>query len=137
MKKRSEAFEKGLAMRKRVLGDEYVERAFKKADEMTMPLQEIVTEFAWGGVWTRPGLPLKTRSLATLAMCVALNRPKEIKIHLRGAVRNGCTRTEIRELLLHSFIYCGGPAALDGFAAVVEALPQIEKEEKKRKRATS
>ena len=125
----SKMFQKGLAMRKRVLGADYVERAFKNADDFSMPFQEIVTEFAWGGVWTRAGLPLKTRSLATLAMCVALNRPNEIKIHLRGALRNGCTRTEIRELLLHAFIYCGGPAALDAFHTVVAALPDIERAE--------
>jgi 4-carboxymuconolactone decarboxylase len=134
----SKMFQKGLAMRKRVLGADYVERAFKNADDFSMPFQEISTEFAWGAVWTRPGLPLKIRSLATLAMCVALNRPNEIKIHLRGAIRNGCTRTEIRELLLQAFIYCGGPAALDAFHSVAAALPEIERAEglskKKKKR---
>jgi hypothetical protein len=80
-------------------------------------------------VWTRPGLPLKTRSMLTLAICVALNRPHEIKLHLRGAVRNGCTDEEIRELLLHAFIYCGGPAAVDGFNNVRALLPTIRAEE--------
>jgi 4-carboxymuconolactone decarboxylase len=127
---RSKTFKAGLAMRKKVLGGDYVDRAFKNADGFSMPFQEIVTEFAWGAVWTRPGLPLKTRSLATLAMCVALNRPNEIKIHLRGALRNGCTKTEIRELLLQAFIYCGGPAALDAFHTVVAALPEIERAER-------
>ena len=83
-----------------------------------MPFQEVATEMAWGKVWTRPGLDLASRSLVTLAMCIALNRPNEIKIHLRGALRNGVTLLQIRELLLHSFMYCGGPAALDACATV-------------------
>ncbi len=128
---KSGTYKKGLAMRKKVLGADYVQARLDSADAFTRPLQDIVTEFAWGGVWTRPGLPLKVRSLITLAMCIALNRPAEIKIHLRGAVRNGCSRTEIRELLLHSLIYCGGPAALDAFHAVVSALPEIERAERK------
>jgi 4-carboxymuconolactone decarboxylase len=128
-------FKAGLAMRKKVLGADYVERAIANADDLGMPFQEIATEMAWGKVWTRPGLDLPTRSLVTLAMCIALNRPNEIKIHLRGAVRNGVTRVQIRELLLHSFMYCGGPAALDACAVVRTALPEIEAVEKAAKKA--
>ncbi|MBA2961977.1 hypothetical protein GON04_20850 [Ramlibacter sp. MAH-25] len=129
MKKQSSAFQAGLAMRKQVLGADYVEKSLAEADEFNRPFQEILTEFAWGTVWTRPGLSLKTRSMLTLAMCVALNRPHEVKLHLRGAVRNGCTDEEIRELLLHAFIYCGGPAAVDGFNNVRALLPTIRAEE--------
>ena len=93
----SEGYKAGLAMRKKVLGDDYVERSFANADDLNMPFQELATEFAWGKVWTRPGLTLKERSLATLSMCIALNRPAEIKIHLRGAVRNGVSREELRD----------------------------------------
>jgi 4-carboxymuconolactone decarboxylase len=117
-------------MRKKVLGAEHVEETMKRTDRSMMPFQEFLTVFGWGGVWRRPGLSLRTRSLLTLAMCIALNRPNEIKLHLRGAIRNGCTKTEIRELLLHSFIYCGGPAAVDAFNVVVEAFPEIEAQER-------
>ena len=129
-KPKSAAYQAGLAMRKKVLGDDYVERSFNNADDLNMPFQELATEFAWGSVWTRPGLTLRERSLATLSMCIALNRPAEIKIHLRGAIRNGVTRAELRELILHSFLYCGGPAALDAYKAVRDELPLIEAAEK-------
>ncbi|MEY3380987.1 MAG: hypothetical protein RL468_1585 [Pseudomonadota bacterium] len=127
--KPSKAFENGLAMRSKVLGPEYVKRSFATADDLNQPFQQLATEFAWGSVWTRPGLSLHNRSLATLSMCIALNRPEELRIHLRGAVRNGVSREEIRELLLHSFLYCGGPAALDAYRVVREELPLIEKSE--------
>jgi 4-carboxymuconolactone decarboxylase len=127
-KTKSPGFKAGLVMRKKVLGKSYVEKSFANADDLNMPFQEIVTEFAWGKVWTRPGLGLRERSLATLSMCIALNRPEELRIHLRGAVSNGITRAEIRELLLHSFLYCGGPAALDAYKVVKDCLPQIEAE---------
>lgn len=127
---RSAAFEAGLATRKAVLGPDYVDNAFANADDLCMPFQELSTEFAWGTVWNRPGLTLRERSLLTLAMCIALNRPNEIRIHLRGAVRNGVKREQIRELLLHSFLYCGGPAALDATHVVRSALPEIEAAEK-------
>lgn len=126
----SPGFKAGLAMRKKVLGADYVERAIANADFLGMPFQEVATEMAWGKVWTRPGLDLASRSLVTLAMCIALNRPNEIKIHLRGALRNGVTLLQIRELLLHSFMYCGGPAALDACATVRAALPEIQAAEK-------
>jgi 4-carboxymuconolactone decarboxylase len=132
---KSPAYKAGLAMRKKVLGDDYVDRAFQNADDLNLPFQNLATEFAWGSVWTRPGLSLRDRSLATLSMCIALNRPAELKIHLRGAIRNGITRTELRELILHSFLYCGGPAALDAYKAVRDELPLIEAAEKAAKKA--
>jgi 4-carboxymuconolactone decarboxylase len=136
--RKSKAFNAGLAMRKKVLGADYVERSFRNADEFSSPFQELATEFAWGSVWTRPGLTLRDRSLITIAQCIALNRPNELKIHLRGALRNGVTKTEVRELCLHSFLYCGGPASLDAFHLMRAALPEIEALEKnapKNKRA--
>ena len=131
----SAAYKAGLAMRAQVLGPDYVQKAFDNANDLNMPFQEVATEFALGSVWTRPGLSLRDRSLATLSMCIALNRPAELRIHLRGAIRNGITRTELRELLLHSFLYCGGPAALDAYKAVREELPLIEAAEKALKQA--
>ncbi len=119
------AYEEGLAIRKQVLGADYVEKTLKDADEMFMPFQQLLTEFAWGKVWTRPGLDLKTRSLLTLVICIALNRPHEIRLHLRGAIRNGCTHEEIRELVLHAFIYCGGPACVDAVNVIKASLPDI------------
>ncbi len=127
----SQGFLDGVAMRSKVLGPDYVAGAFNNSDDINMPFQEIATEMAWGKVWTRPGLTLRERSLLTLAICIALNRPNEIRIHLRGAVRNGVTRVELRELILHSFLYCGGPAALDAYKTVREAWPDIEKAEKR------
>ena len=118
----------GIATRGKVLGTEYVKRAFKNADEFTLPFQEIATEFAWGSVWNRKGLSLRDRSLVTLAQCIALNRPNEIRIHLRGALRNGISKTELSEMCLHSFLYCGGPASLDAFHVMKEALPGLEAE---------
>lgn len=123
---RSKAFKAGIATRSKVLGADYVKRAFSNADEFTLPFQEIATEFAWGSVWNRKGLSLRDRSLVTLAQCIALNRPHEIRIHLRGALRNGISRIELRELCLHSFLYCGGPASLDAFQVMKEALPGLE-----------
>lgn len=109
----SEMFDKGLAMRKRVLGAEYVEKSLAAADEYTRPLQELVTEYCWGAVWNRPGLEPKTRSMLNIGMLTALNRPHELKIHIAGALTNGCTREEIIEVLLQTAIYCGVPAALE------------------------
>jgi 4-carboxymuconolactone decarboxylase len=106
-------FEDGLAIRREVLGDAYVDQALAEADELTQPLQELVTEYCWGAVWTRPGLPRQTRSLLNVAMLTALNRPHEIRLHLRAALRNGCSQAEIVEVLLQAAIYCGVPAALD------------------------
>lgn len=111
----SEKFEQGLAMRKQVLGEEYVNKSIESADDFNMPLQELVTEYCWGTVWKREGLSLKMRSMINLAMITALNRPHELKIHVRGALNNGLSREEIREVLMQTAIYCGVPAAIDSF----------------------
>jgi 4-carboxymuconolactone decarboxylase len=138
---KSPDYEKGLAMRKKVLGADYVNATLRDANELLMPFQELLTEFAWGKVWTRKGLDLRTRSLLTVAMCIALGRSHEIKLHLRGAVRNGVSNVEIRELLLHAFIYCGGPACVDAAGVIKEYLPEIEAQERgaaaKPKKATA
>ena len=113
----SDLFETGLDIRRKVLGSDYVDRAFEAAgdDDFFRPLQEVITTIGWGAIWGRGVLDHKTRSMLTLAMVVALNRPHEVGVHLRGALRNGCTREEIRELLLHAGCYCGWPAAVDAF----------------------
>ncbi|MGA7578761.1 MAG: 4-carboxymuconolactone decarboxylase [Desulfobaccales bacterium] len=110
-----ELFETGLKVRREVLGAEYVDAAISQADDFSRPLQELVTEYCWGAVWTRPGLSRKTRSLINLAMLTALNRPHEVELHVRGALNNGCTKEEIMEVLLQTAIYCGVPAAVDSF----------------------
>ncbi len=110
-----ELFEAGLKVRREVLGAEYVDAAISQADDFSRPLQELVTEYCWGAVWTRPGLSRKTRSLINLAMLTALNRPHEVEVHLRGAMNNGCSKEEIMEVLLQTAIYCGVPAAVDSF----------------------
>ena len=120
-------FDEGLAVRREVLGAEYVDQAIAAADDFTRPLQELVTEYCWGAIWTRPGLPRRTRSLVNLAMLTALNRPHELKLHVRGALRNGCTRDEIMEVLLQTAIYCGVPAAIDSFRIAKEVFQEAEK----------
>ncbi|HWP35685.1 MAG TPA: carboxymuconolactone decarboxylase family protein [Thermodesulfobacteriota bacterium] len=108
-------YEAGKALRAEVLGPEYVARSFAEADEFTRPLQELITEYCWGAVWTRPGLDRKTRSLLNLAMLAAMGRTHELALHLRGALRNGCTKEEIREVFLQVAVYAGTPAALEAF----------------------
>ena len=110
-------FKDGLAVRKNVLGADYVDTAFQNAegDPISIELQEMVTEFGWGVVWTRPGLSLKIRSMLNLAMLTALNRPHEFETHLKGALNNGVTKDEIKEILFQSAVYCGWPAAIDSF----------------------
>ena len=120
-------YEEGLAVRREVLGAEHVDRAFAEADEFTQPLQELITEYCWGAIWTRPGLPRKTRSLINIAMITALNRPHEVKLHLRAALRNECTKEEIMEVLLQAAIYCGVPAAVDSFRIAREVFKETEK----------
>lgn len=115
----------GDRMRRLVLGDDHVDRSRANADEFTKPLQELVTEYCWGSVWSRPGLSLRDRSLVNLGMLTALNRADELKLHLRGAVNNGCTEDEIREVLLQTAIYCGVPAALGAFSAAREVLGDL------------
>ena len=119
-------FNDGLQKRKQVMGDDFVERAFANADEFTLPLQEFITRNAWGTVWCRDGLDLKTRSLLTLSMLTALGRAHEIKGHVRGAINNGATIKEIQEVLLHAAVYCGAPLAVDAFRAAQEALQAME-----------
>jgi 4-carboxymuconolactone decarboxylase len=119
-----ELFEKGLQVRREVLDAEYVDNAIRNADDFSQPLQELVTEFCWGAVWNRPGLDRKTRSIINLAMLTALNRPHEIRLHVRGALNNGLTKEEIREVLLQTAIYCGVPAAIDSFRVAREVFAE-------------
>jgi 4-carboxymuconolactone decarboxylase len=116
----TELYDKGLTVRRAVLGKEYVDKAITDSDDFSRPLQELVTEYCWGSIWTRPGLSRKTRSLINLAMLTALNRPHEVRLHLRGAMNNGCSKEEIMEVLLQAAIYCGVPAATDSFRIAKE-----------------
>lgn len=106
-------FEHGLATRKAVLGDDYVQRSLDNAGEFGWPLQKLTTEYCWNEIWNRPGLDHRSRSLLNLGMIAALNRPHEFRIHVNGALNNGLTKEEIREVILQIAFYCGGPAALD------------------------
>ena len=108
-------YDRGLDIRTAVLGKDYVESAIKSADDFNKPLQDLVTEYCWGAVWGREGLPLKTRSMLNLAMISSLNRPHELKAHIRGALTNGVSKDEIREIFLQVAIYAGVPAAVDSF----------------------
>lgn len=117
-------FDKGLALRREVLGSEYVDKSLAERDEFTADLQQLVTEFAWGSVWTREGLPRPTRSLLCIVMLTALNRPHELRLHLKAALGNGCSPVEIREALIQSVIYCGVPAALDAFRIAREVFKE-------------
>jgi 4-carboxymuconolactone decarboxylase len=121
-----ERLEAGLKVRREVLGDDYVNRSMQQADDFTRPFQELVSEYCWGAVWTRPGLPRRTRSLLNIAMLTALNRPHEVKLHVKGALNNGCSRDEIREVLLQAAIYCGVPAALDSFRIAREVFKETD-----------
>lgn len=122
-----EKFERGLEIRKAVLGKEYVENSLKNADDFSLPMQELSTEYCWGHVWGREGLTLKQRSMINLAMISALNRPHELKLHVKGALVNGVTRDEIREILLQVAIYCGIPAGIDSFRLAKEAFAELDK----------
>ena len=110
-----ETYEAGLEKRRRVVGASYVEQSLREMNDFTRPMQELVTEYCWGTVWTRPGLDDKTRSFLNLAMLTALNRPTELATHVRGAITNGATESEIQEVLLQTAIYVGVPAALESF----------------------
>ena len=122
---RDEQFEQGLRIRKQVMGDAFVDKAFANVDAFTAPLQEFVTRNAWGTTWCRDGLDLKTRSLLTLSMLTALGRASEIKGHVRGAINNGATMKEIQETLLHAAVYCGMPLAIDAFRSAHEVLKEM------------
>jgi 4-carboxymuconolactone decarboxylase len=118
-------FDRGLALRREVLGPEYVDASMASANAFMLAFQHITTEWCWGYAWTRPGLDRKTRSLLNLAMLTALNRAAEIKLHVRGAINNGVSVDEIKETLLHATVYCGIPAGLDAFKAANEVLLQM------------
>jgi len=120
-------YDKGLAIRKAVLGEQYVETALKNADEFNMPFQELLTEYCWGACWGREGLPRKTRSMLNLAMIAILNRPHELRAHLRGALTNGVSRDEIREIFMQVMIYAGAPAAVDSFRIAREVFAELDK----------
>ncbi len=122
----NDMFERGLEIRKSVLGKEFVEKSISSADDFNRPMQELVTEYCWGAVWGREGLSKKTRSMLNLAMLCALNRPHELRMHLAGALRNGVTRDEIREVLLQVAIYCGVPAGVDAFRNAREVFAEID-----------
>ena len=115
-------YDKGLATRKAVLGADYVNAALQKATDFTRPLQDLVTRHAWGNTWQRDGLDLRTRSIVTVSMLVALGKMHELKIHVRGALNNGVTREELQEIFLHASVYCGFPAAVDAFRNATEVV---------------
>ena len=119
-------YDKGVSMRRRVLGDAHVERSMCSCSEFARPVQDLVTEFCWGAVWSRDGLDLRTRSLLNLVMLTALNRMHELGVHVRGAVNNGCSRDQIREALLQTAVYCGAPAALESFRVAERVLAELE-----------
>ena len=121
-----ELFDKGLQVRREVLGAEYVDKSVREADDFTREMQELVTQYCWGDVWNRPGLDRRMRSFLNLAMLTALNRPHEIKLHVRGALNNGLTRDEIKEVFLQAAIYCGVPAALDSFRIAREVFKEMD-----------
>ena len=120
-------FEKGLAIRRSVLGEEYVDNAIKTSDDFSRPLQELVTQYCWVEIWGRPGLDRKTRSLINLAMISALNRPHEVKMHIKGALNNGLTKDQIQEVFLQVAIYCGVPAAVDSFRLAREVFQELDR----------
>ncbi|MGO9954202.1 MAG: carboxymuconolactone decarboxylase family protein [Dissulfurispiraceae bacterium] len=121
----NELFDKGLKIRREVLGKEYVDTSLRNADELARPLQELVTQYCWGEIWARPGLDRRTRSFLNLAMITALNRPHELKLHVRGAINNGLTKEEIAEVFLQAAIYCGVPAALDSLRVAKEVFEEL------------
>lgn len=125
-KERGEKFEKGLKTRREVLGPEYVDKSVDAATEFNWPMQKLVTEYCWDEVWNRPGLDRRSRSILNLGMIAALNRPHELKLHVRGALTNGLSRAEIQEILLQVAIYCGVPAAIDSFRVAQTVFDDID-----------
>ncbi len=121
-------FKKGLAVRREVLGAAYVDKSVNEVEDFMKPMQKMTTEWCWGEIWTRPQLDRKTRSMLNLAMLTALNRPNEVRLHVRGALNNGLTPAEIQEVLLQACIYCGVPAALDSFKIANEVVKEFEAE---------
>tara|TARA_B110000503_G_scaffold36706_1_gene60042 strand:- start:34711 stop:35097 length:387 start_codon:yes stop_codon:yes gene_type:complete len=124
----SKKYYDGLKVRKEVLGDKYVDKAINSATDFNRPMQELVTEYCWGTIWTRDGLPRKTRSLLNLAMLTALNRPHEVAAHVRGAINNGCSKDEIMETFLQAAIYCGVPAGIDSFRTASAVFDEMDAE---------
>ncbi|MGN9788789.1 4-carboxymuconolactone decarboxylase [Nonomuraea sp. ZG12] len=122
-------FDRGLQTRREVLGAEHVDRSLARVSEFARPMQELVTEYAWGEIWTRDGLDRRTRSLLNLAMLTALGRMHEFAVHVRGAVTNGCTEEEIQETLLQTAVYCGAPAALESFRVAEKVLEEVRTHE--------
>jgi 4-carboxymuconolactone decarboxylase len=120
-------YDDGMKVRRAVLGNDYVDRATASADQYSRPLQELVTEYCWGAVWTRPGLERQQRSILNLGMLVALNRMHEFKLHVRGALNNGLTREQISEVILQTAIYCGVPAAIDAMRNAREVFAEVDK----------
>ena len=118
----SDRFEEGLAVRRAVLGAEHVDRSLEQASPFSRPMQELVTEYCWGAVWTREGLDRRTRSLVNLGMLTALGKSHELGAHVRGALTNGCTEQEIQEVLLQAAVYCGMPAGLEAFRVAEQAI---------------
>jgi 4-carboxymuconolactone decarboxylase len=125
---KSEKYTAGMAVRREVLGDAYVDRATASATPFTQPLQDLVTENCWGEIWTRTVIPKRTRSLITIATLAALKAPTELKAHVLGALRNGCSIEEIQEVLLQSAVYCGVPAGIDAFRAAREVIEQWQQD---------
>jgi 4-carboxymuconolactone decarboxylase len=121
-----DSFDRGMVVRRQVLGDQHVDRAVAAATDLTADFQQLITRYVWGEIWTRPGLDRRTRSCITVAMLVALNRPEELALHLRAAATNGVTRAEIKEVLLQTAIYCGVPAANAAFAIAQRVLGEAE-----------
>jgi 4-carboxymuconolactone decarboxylase len=122
----SRRFAEGLAVRQAVLGEDYVAKSMQNADEFSRPLQELIVEYCWGTIWTRSGLSRKVRSLLNLGIMAALGRPNELRLHMRGALNNGCTREEILEVILQVAVYCGIPAALDAHHVAREILAETD-----------
>jgi 4-carboxymuconolactone decarboxylase len=120
-----ELFEQGLRTRREVLGADYVDASIKNADDFNRPMQELVTQYCWGDIWNRPGLDRRTRSFLNLGMITALNRPHELKLHIRGAITNGVTKEEIMEVFLQAAIYCGMPAGVDSFRIARETFQEM------------
>lgn len=120
-----ERYEKGMEVRRAVLGDHHVDRSLQNLNDFNREFQELVTRYAWGEVWTRPGLPRHTRSLIVIGTLVALNRPEELRMHIRAAFNNGVTRNDIKEVLLQSAVYCGLPAANSAFHAAEEIFAEL------------
>jgi 4-carboxymuconolactone decarboxylase len=124
----NDLYDTGIATRRKVLGDAYVDASLAAATDFSRDLQDYVTQYCWGDVWNRSGLSLQERSLINLAMITALNRPHEFKVHVRGALNNGVTRDQVKEVLIQTAFYCGGPAALEGFRLAAEVFATMEAE---------